>query len=319
MKKFIIKNLAFLVILFAMESTLFAVHAYSSTSITMWEVQMDKKFTFRYYDLTRDDGRSPRFADILDDIIKIPEAADREKQLAANFIVRLERLEKDGADAVVGEMVRCQGTNLPSEIVDGTRQIIDADQLGHSVVFRYNFRLGKLGIQYDVRTLSPGRLLEYVSAFHAAAIYSLQPIVNADAWRKFMAGDVRRLTARIANPSDMGELDGVHNAAGQGFKAMAEAYNAPMITLEISMGTFPGALSKATNALAQGLAAMNFPGVSLDKLRGKVVTNDQIEEFDLIEDRVVTKADLEIHDKDHNVNWNIKRKFLSDDMKRLFA
>lgn len=98
----------------------------------------------------------------------------------------------------LGELIRCQDTNLPAEIRKGARKALTAERLGHSVVFRLNHKVGALGIQFDARVVSPGRILDYVASYDPKAIYSMLPYINKDAWKKFTSGDTRKLALRIA-------------------------------------------------------------------------------------------------------------------------
>lgn len=81
---------------------------------------------------------------MLKQIAKEPDKTKREQHLSADYIVRLENLEDDGADAIVGELVRCQNTNLPGAIDGNGLATLAVDRLGHSVVFRYNHKKGML-------------------------------------------------------------------------------------------------------------------------------------------------------------------------------
>jgi hypothetical protein len=257
--------------------------------------------------------------DSLRAIATIQDVTQRERLLSSDYTVRLENFEDDGSDAVVGELVRCQKTNLPAEIAASGRKALSAARLGHSVVFRLNHKKGVLGVQYDNRVVSPGRILDYLSAFNPAAIYGMAPVIDAKAWQKFNSGPTRKLSFRIANPRHMGELSGSGKAVGQGFKAMAEAYDAPSIAVEISMGHHKGALSNAIGGLASVLSSMTFPGVRVDRLQAVTLVNDASEEIDLIQERIVARDELNIDDRDPDKNWKIKRDFLCAEMKRIIG
>ena len=280
---------------------------------------MDKNFTFRFYDVVKPNSRSPLMVDLFRHIAGISDKKKREQYLAQDYTVRLENLDDDGPDAVVGELTRCQNTNLPAEISAGRRSALQAERLGHSIVFRLNHKIGALGIQYDTRVISPGRILDYLASFNSAAIYRIDPRINQDAWQKFNSGQVRKFKVRIHNPDDMGSLSGAGSSASAAFKAMGEAYDAPSVYVELSMGHRRGFLSGAINGLAAQLAAMNFPGVNLDKMSAVVIENDETHEFDLIEDRLVSKDTLSIDDRDPDKNWEIKKAFLCREMKKLIG
>ncbi|MBX4965423.1 hypothetical protein [Rhizobium binae] len=244
---------------------------------------MNKSFTFRFYNVTRDDPKKPPMVDILRQIAKEPDRAKREHPLAEDYTIRLEELEDDGGDAVVGEFVRCQSTNLPSELDGSVRKPLTAKQLGHSIVFRLNHELGVIGFQHDPRVVSLGRVLEYLRIYHGAAFYSVEPRLNKDAWKKFNAGSVRKLAIRVASPDSMNDLAGDGHAASSGLKALAEAYEAPSISIELSMGHRKGYLSDAVKGLADLLSTAIGPHARVDKLSAVTTVDDSTEEIDLIE------------------------------------
>ena len=278
---------------------------------------MEKSFTFRFYDISREKETIPSMVDMFRFVAKIKDKSARERQLSTDYVVRLENLDDDGSDAVVGEIIRCQATNMPSEITAGSRKKLTVERLGHSVVFRLNHKTGAFGIQYDSRIVSPGRILEYLSAFNPAAVYSMTPKINAKAWEKFNSGGTRKLSIRIAQPENMQDLSGNGKAAGEGIKAMAEAYDAPSIAVEISMGHHKGFLSGAVNGLAKQL--LNMTGGRLDKLSAVTYIDDASEEIDLIEDRIVSRQTLNIDDRDPEINWKVKKAHLCAEMKKLLG
>lgn len=278
---------------------------------------MEKKFTFRFYDVTRDNDAIPTMVSVLNQIAAIPVGAAREKTLTADYTIRLENYEADGEDAVVGELVRCQNTNLPSEVSAEGRSELSAARLGHSIVFRLNHRLGRLGIQYDRRIISPGRLLDYLVEFDPTSLHGLAPIISQEAWQKFNSGPTRKLMIKIANPSDMNALAGAGQAASSAFKSMAEAYDAPYIGIEMSMGNFKGQLAEATSDLVRAITQMVAPGVKVDKLKAVTVVDDVSEELNLLEELVIAKDTLTIDDRDPEFNWKLKRTYLSQQMRRL--
>src|SRR5690606_27979868 len=130
--------------------------------------------------------------------------------------------------------------------------------------------------------VSPGRVLDYLASFNPAAIYSMLPVINKEAWEKFVKGETRKLVLRIAYPQNMTDLSGKAAALSSGLKAMGDAFDAPSITVELSMGHHNGSLSEAVTGLAKQL--INMTGGRLDKLKAVTYVNDEREEFDLIQD-----------------------------------
>lgn len=280
---------------------------------------MEKSFTFRFYDISREKKGIPSLLSMLRDVAAKPNREACQVQLAQDFVVRLEQLEDDGSDAVVGEFTRCQSTNLPAELDGSNRKALAAKKLGHSIVFRFNHKIGALGIQYDPRVMSPGRVLDYISSFNPKAIYSMLPRIDNTAWQKFNGGQTRKLQIRISNPADLSLLEGPAKAAAESFKSMAEAYGAPSVTIEISMGHKTGFLSSAVTGLAKKFASLGSSGAYVDKMTAKTIVNDISEDIDLIEDRVVLKDTLSIDDRDPVKNYIVKKNYLSSEMKKLIG
>lgn len=155
-------------------------------------ILLEKTFTFRFYDVSRENEGIPSMLEMLESIASIANKTDREKVISQDYTIRLENLEPDGANAVVGELVRCQGTNFPAELDGNSRKALTVKRLGHSVVFRLNHKTGVFGIQHDARVVGPTRILTYIASFNAAAIYSMTPKINEDAWKKFTKGATKR-------------------------------------------------------------------------------------------------------------------------------
>lgn len=280
---------------------------------------MDKRFTFRFYNVTRDDAKKPAMVDILRQIASEKDRSKREQLLSQDYTIRLEELEDDGADAVVGEFVRCQSTNLPSELDGAVRKPLTAKQLGHSIVFRLNHKTGVMGFQHDPRVVSIGRVLEYLRIYNGAAFYTVLPRVNKDAWTRFKAGSIRKLSVRIASPDTMDDLKGDGKAASSGIKGLAEAYEAPVIGIELSMGHRKGFLDDAVKGLADMLSTAIGPKARVDKMTAVTVIDDISEEVDLIEELQVLRDTLAIDDRDPIKNYNVKKSYLCREMKKLIG
>ncbi len=201
---------------------------------------MEKTFSFRFYDVSREREEIPSMLEMLRTIAAIDNKTDREKLISQDYTVRLENLEDDGASAVVGELVRCQGTNFPAELDGNNRKALTAKRLGHSVVFRLNHKTGIFGIQYDPRIVGPTRILSYIAAFNPAAIYSMLPKINEEAWKKFSKGDTKKLAIRIANPGNLNVLGGAGEAASTDFAAWRRRMTLRQYLLRFLWGIIKG-------------------------------------------------------------------------------
>jgi hypothetical protein len=191
-------------------------------------------------------------------------------------------------------------------------------RLGHGVVFRYNHKMGVLGMQYEPRVVSPGRFMDYLASFNAKAIYSFAPIIDEQSWAKFAKGKTRKLAIRIANPASLKALDHGGKAASDAIRAMGQAYKAPSVYVELSMGHHKGELGPAIVNLAKQLTQTLVPGADsrLDLLQSMTVIDDESEPIDLIEDRIEIKDVLAIDDRDPEKIYTVKRDYLRQEMKK---
>lgn len=274
---------------------------------------MEKRFTFRFFDISREDNNIPPLADMFRQIADIENMKAREKKLAEDYTVRLENLQDDGSDAVVGEFTRCQRTNFPSEISNSTRKTLEAEELGHSVVFRLNHKTGAFGIQYDNRVMSPGRVLSYVSEFNPKAKYNMLPVLNQKAWEKFNNGVPRKIIVKVANPKNLELAEGHGRSVSESLKSMGDAYEAPFVLLELSMGNRKGKLENVKTMVRDFMKT----GGDIVKLSGTAIVDDTTQEFDLLEERLKVVETLPIDDRDPIKNWEIKREFICINMKSI--
>jgi Family of unknown function (DUF6731) len=205
---------------------------------------LDKRITFRFYDVSKIRNHRFNFGDVLMQIGEIPVPRDREQHLATDYYVRAEIVES-ARGSTHGEFTRIQRTNFPSEISDrGRRPLSTTNPLGHGIVFRYLPSTSQLGLQYDPRTISPSKISYYVSQMIDGADFELTPIVREDIWEKFNQGDVRKISIGISQPTHLAAVErGGAQTIARSFIDMGEAYEAPKINIELSMGHHKGALS----------------------------------------------------------------------------
>jgi hypothetical protein len=269
---------------------------------------MDKRVTFRFYEVGA--GRRVRhsFSEALRLISDIARPSGRERQLAQDFYMRAEQIVlRNGV--IVGDLTRIQKTNFPSEISGDLRNPLSTrNYLGHSVVFRYVPGTSTLGIQYDPRVISPSRFCEYVTQMLETGPYTLTPIVRDDMWDQFQRSAVRKISIAVAQPNNLARLEGGAASATQAIRQMAEAYEAPSIVVEMSMGHRRGSLSEQAKDLVRRLRGeMVADRANITSLSAKVKNEDgETETIDLLSDILSVKQTLELTDRDHEANFRIK-------------
>lgn len=148
----------------------------------------------------------------------------------------MERFAKD-ASFHSGEMVRVQKDNIPPEARDEGLVPLRIGGLGHAVAFRYNKKIKVLAMQFDNRAVSPNLFVEYLREVDASFQYRLEPLVRADAWERYNDGKPRKFVIAIAAPSNLSQVEGEVGALTDAGRTLGEIADAPMIRIEVSMGT----------------------------------------------------------------------------------
>ncbi|MEA1833997.1 hypothetical protein U8607_18065 [Methylobacterium durans] len=271
---------------------------------------MDKNVTVKLFRIERANETVPRIIDVLRRIDAIQGYGNRERHIGSNFVVRLESLDEENQHVVCGELTRIQSTNMPSEVTTAGRTALSTqNRLGHSVVFRINHHLGLLGMEFNSRVCSPGRLIGYLAEFDPTAAYRMLPLVREDAWERYNRSEPRKIQVSVASPTDLSVLDGDGRAVGEAIAAMGEAYEAPKITVEISMGQARGHLGqRITGFVHELLTKSSQEEIQLEKL--KAFTPDFPEGIDFLDELVVFREELSLHDRDPDINFSIKKDYL---------
>ncbi|MDQ7070585.1 MAG: hypothetical protein Q9M48_07600 [Rhodobacterales bacterium] len=92
--------------------------------------------------------------------------------------------------------------------------------------------------------------MSYLQQHNAKAIFTVEPRLSVENWRKFKTGDIRKLRIGVASPDNFKSVEDDAVSVAQSFKAMGKDYGASSITIELGMGNRKGALSKKAKALA---------------------------------------------------------------------
>jgi len=213
--------------------------------------------------------------------------------------VRLQEATLQG-DAYNGEMIRIRMDEVPLRVSLSAGAIgpIDLDEeegLGEETAFLYNIPLQVLVIQRNRFGVSPLMVAHYfrMKGGLTGPIY-LEPVLQSGALeRLYTMGIIRKFDIRIAG------LENFHSFRGMGLSGNAlanlmETYQAPTISLSMSMGRRRGSLS-IDNVFRQIRSALEF--VSTNQVKKIEVTgreNDfsEVRVIDLVKDRMIEYADV---------------------------
>ena len=215
---------------------------------------MAKNMTVRFYRVGKVTPQGPSLRNSLQTIFDLGAPSTRECQLTGGFACRLERLIP-AVGYISGEMMRIRETDLPCEVhPDGTRILDVQVPIGDGIAFCFREADHTLAIQYDTRVVSPGRFNDYIGQMHHAGQFTIEPVLDAQALARFRAQPLRKLKVKLARPINLGELEDEMAAAADAFRSLGDAYQAPLITLEMSMGHSGGQLAEGTKVNRPGIA-----------------------------------------------------------------
>lgn len=212
---------------------------------------MPRLMSVRLWQISKRHTNGPSLRAALEAVRDLGDPGVREAQLTTGIRCRLERLQLDGG-TISGEMTRVRHEDYPAEIhPDGTRALNVAVPIGDGVAFRYRQRDHVLAFQYDDRILAAGRFLDYLERVRNGALFDLRPIIDPRKLQAFQDRPLKKVRLRIANPADVVVEEDSQQAAAQSFRRLGEAYNAPTVTIELSVGTGGGVLNAATKRMMQ--------------------------------------------------------------------
>jgi hypothetical protein len=246
---------------------------------------MARSITVRFYTVGKVSPQGASLRATLQAILDLGEPSARERQLTGGFICRLERLTTVPG-FVSGEMMRIRDTDLPCEVhPDGTRPLGVEVPIGDGIAFCFREADHTLAIQYDPRVISPGRFNDYLTQMHHAGQFTIEPVLDAAALARFQAQPLRKLKVKLARPQNLEPLDDEAAAAGVAIRNLGEAYEAPIVTVELSMGHNKGQLGAGAKAMVQRFLAMAGHGqdvraISVTPDAGEGVQNEDINLLD---------------------------------------
>lgn len=265
---------------------------------------MDSRVTVRYFKLTNVARQPVRFETAIFEALGLGASpSDRQRQLALGVTLRLEGAYRRNG-LVVGEVVRVQTENIPPEAQPAGLVPLGIGGLGHSIGFAYDRVSGVIAIQFDPRGVSLGRFLDYLRNVQHRADYSYSAVVSNDAWERYNRGQPRTLTVTIAAPENLDNVPGPANSVIQASKRLADISEAPVITIDVSMGhTRRRNLSR--DFVSGVLDALTGDGAA-DSIRSLKVKSKQeglpSDEIDFVNDFARDQETLELPAGDHDEN-----------------
>ena len=261
---------------------------------------MDKTISARFYDVQKANVNVPGLKSVLQRILRKRPAANREALLAANYLVRLERLDTHSGGDISGEFTRAQTTNYPSEVHDDAVRALHVDvPLGHGIAFFFRAKDSLMALQFEPRVLTSNRIASYIQAMDTRAMYIFSSHLRVDSWSRLQQYPLRKLLVGIANPHRLTDIENSRASVASSFLQMSEAYGAPQVNLELSMGRHGGSLAEPAKELArQFFALFRTNRLELRKLRGVVKEpGTAADELNLLDEVMSVKGTLDLSAK----------------------
>ncbi|MCC2981264.1 hypothetical protein [Sphingomonas sp. IC4-52] len=214
---------------------------------------MPRMMSVRLWQIGKRHERGVSLRAALEQIWALGDPDARERQLAPGVRCRLERLTVDGG-TIIGEMTRVRHEDHPREVhPDGARPLNVQVPIGDGVAFRYRIRDHRLAFQYDDRILSAGRFLDYIEVLVDGALFDSHPVLDEEEMERFRSQPLKKVTIKVANPTEVASTEDSMRAAASSFRQLGEAYNAPTVTLEMSVGTSRSFLAESAKRMLLGI------------------------------------------------------------------
>lgn len=272
---------------------------------------MSSKMSIRFYSVEKLKPAGPALRTALEQIISRDHSA-REKQLTGGLVVRLERFAPDAGE-LAGEFIKVTDTDFPFEVgTDGVRRLPTEGPIGFGVAFRYRPGDHTLAMQYNPRVVSPGRAIDYLMQVDNRFAYKVTPKMDEENWRKFNENPIRKLRIGIASPQNLAAIEDAGSAVMSSARQLGEAYSAPVITIEMGMGTRKGSLSAAARGAAAAFAGLFNQGADIRSLKGwvKLREGESAEELNLIDEVLSTRAEFPSPRNDPDGNYRVRAEIL---------
>lgn len=275
---------------------------------------MANKITVRFYEVQKLQPQGPSLKTALE-TIAAKEHGKRQVQLGEGVVVRLERYSEDAGE-LEGEFTRVRREDFPYRVMsDGAKALDVEDPLGNGVAFRFRPHDHVLAIQYNALRVSPGRVADYLLQFDSRFAFDLTPKMNTMNWQKFNQFPVRKLKIAIASPQDLAAIENQAAAVRSAASDLGEAYGAPIVTIEMSMGHRKGALSTAVRTVANTFSGL-FQGGEADvrTLKASVTSEEgePAEEINLIDEVLSEKIEFPNPANDPDANYKVRREILKN-------
>lgn len=277
---------------------------------------MDATVTAKFFRVIKPEMAAPNTEKVLRDLGAL-DLVERQIDIGESVVMRLENLEED-AGYLSGQFCRKQMINLPPTADDaGLEPMVlgEGKGLGHVAAFRYHIQTQILLLQVNQQSATPNRISLYLSAAAERPIYSLEPVLKKDAFKRMKSREIKAFSVKIAEPQNLKALDDPKASAFKGVRAAARAFNAR----EIEIIVYAGAKKKKEKkrplllqlASRQALTRLATAGDDIKSLQAQIIEDGTAPWIDLLEQQVKETRILNLDSHDPPANYLTRKAFLT--------
>ncbi|WP_375227485.1 hypothetical protein [Roseobacter sp. S98] len=230
--------------------------------------------------------------------------------------VRLERFDSDGGQPgsgfVDGELTRQQNDNIPP-IAEQGRPLEGFDRpLGHRCAFRYHAETRTLLLESRPNGVTPIRmdgLVKHLLRPHRG--FFLSPTLTENALRRLVEGTPRRVSFRVATPSDMASVEQSDRTIEENLTNMANTFGGQSI--EVSVG-FPRGQNDSFLNMGAIRRSIEWATGNRDHVVSyRVKISEEPEPIDIFTEQIKISEDAPgISNLDVDVNYDTRRRILRE-------
>ncbi len=277
------------------------------------------KITFRSYEIEKNPiVGGENFEAALHRIFQL-NFPDRWQHITNNSAISLYRYEPtpDGSK-IFGEFLRISNDDFPMMVdQQGAHRIPMPDEnnsIGKGAAFCYDIATRRLYLQYDIRIVADSRAMYYLNSFSRNTSYFANVRLRDNVWAQLRRSRVRKVMIRVASPNNFEAVDDGGGLVSV-FSSMGQAYEAPSIYVEMSVGrTRDAGLGERIVGLLDRLRnGRGGDDLEVRSIKAEIKEGDESPEVvDLINDVLSIQQDLALPKNEPEPNYRMRKRLLNN-------
>lgn len=274
---------------------------------------MDAKTKARFYQVENVGNGDATLFDCLHQLWELPNRTEYET-IFGGARVRIEHFENDpavvGDGFIDGEFVRQQTDNIPPFAEQGQPLQGNVRPLGHRCAFRYHAALNVLLLESRREAVTPVRMDALVKArLNPHRGFFLSPVLSQEALENLRNGTPRRVTFRVARPSDLEIVEGEDLGLEENLARLQNHFGGPNIEVTASWprGNRDGILN--TEAIGRAIRWATGNRDHVEKFLVKI--SEEPDAIDIFSEQLKAVEVLDLDNENVERNYATRREFLA--------